>query len=40
MLGDRPIQSLNNGRNKKAKGSEKREVRSSLFILDLKDGKT
>ena len=34
-----PIQSLNNGRKKKAKGYEEREIRSSLLILDLKDGK-
>ena len=29
-----PIQSLNNGRKKKAKGLEEREIRSSLLILD------
>ena len=34
-----PIQSPNKGRQKKAKGREKREIRSSLLILDLKDGK-
>ena len=34
-----PIQSLNNGRKKKVKGKEEREVRSSLLILDLKDDK-
>ena len=34
-----PIQCLNKGRKKKAKGLEEREIRSSLLILDLKDGK-
>ena len=34
-----PIQSLNNGRKKEAKGSEEKDIRSSLLILDLKDGK-
>ena len=34
-----PIQSLNNGRKKKANGYEEREIRSSLLILDLKDSK-
>ena len=29
----------NKGRKKKAKGKEEREIRSSLLILDLKDGK-
>ena len=33
-----PIQSSNNGREKKVKGYE-REIRSSLLIFDLKDGK-
>ena len=33
----RPIHSLNNGRKKKAKGLEEREIRSSLLILDLKE---
>ena len=33
-----PIESPNNGR-KKVKGYEEREIRSSLLILDLKDGK-
>ena len=32
-----PIESLNKGRKKKAKA--KREIRSSLSTLDLKDGK-
>ena len=31
--------SPNNGRKKKAKGYEEGEIRSSLLILDLKDGK-
>ena len=35
----RPIQRPNQGRKKKAKGSEEREIRSSLSILDLKEGK-
>ena len=35
----RPIQSPNNGRRKKVKGSEEREIKSSLLILDLKDTK-
>ena len=35
----RPIQSANKGRKKKVEGPEEREVRSSLLILDLKDGK-
>ena len=35
----RHIQSPNKGRKKKAKGYEDREIRSSLLILDLKDGK-
>ena len=34
-----PIQSPNIGRKKKASSKEDREVRSSLLILDLKDGK-
>ena len=34
-----PIQSPNEGRKKKAKGQELRGIRSSLLILDLKDGK-
>ena len=34
-----PIQSPNSGRKKKAKGKAERETRSSLLILDLKDGK-
>ena len=34
-----PIQCLKKGRKKKAKGKEEREVRSSLLILDLKNGK-
>ena len=35
-----PIQCPNKGRRKKeAKGEEEREIRSSLLILDLKDGK-
>ena len=34
-----PKQSPNRGRKKKAKGEEEREVKSSLFILDLKYGK-
>ena len=33
-----PMQCLNKGRKKKAKGLEEREIRSSLLILDLKDG--
>ena len=33
------IQSPNKGRKKKAKGYDEREIRSSLLILDLKDGK-
>ena len=33
-----PIQSPNKGRKKEAKGQEEREIRSSLLILDLKDG--
>ena len=32
-------ESPNKGRKKKAKGLEEREIRSSLLILDLKDGK-
>ena len=42
MLGERPwwhMQSPNIGRKKKAKGLEGREIRSTLSILDLKDGK-
>ena len=31
--------SPNEGRKEEAKGYEEREIRSSLFILDLKDGK-
>ena len=34
-----PIQSPNKGRKKKVEGSEEREIRSSLLIVDLKDGK-
>ena len=34
-----PIQSPNKGRKKKVNGYEEREIRSSLLILDLKDGK-
>ena len=34
-----PIQSPNIGGKKKASSSEDREMRSSLLILDLKDGK-
>ena len=34
-----PIQGPNKGRKEKAKGSEKSEIRSSLLILDLYDGK-
>ena len=34
-----PIQIPNNGKKKKAKGEEEREIRSSLLILDMKDGK-
>ena len=34
-----PIQCLNKGRKKKAKGQEDREIRSILLLLDLKDGK-
>ena len=34
-----PIQSPNIGGKKKASSKEDREIRSSLFILDLKDGK-
>ena len=34
-----PTKSPNKGRKKKAKGKEEREIRSSLLILDLKDGK-
>ena len=33
-----PIQSPNNGTKKKVKSYEEREIRSSLLILDLKDG--
>ena len=33
-----PIQSPNNGIKKKWKGEEEREIRSSLLIVDLKDG--
>ena len=33
-----PIQSLNKGRKKKASSYDDREIRSSLFTLDLKDG--
>ena len=33
-----PIQIPNKGRKKKAKGEEEKEIRSSLLILDLKDG--
>ena len=42
FVGERPrwtIQSPHKGRKKKAKGYEEREIRSSLLILDLKDGK-
>ena len=34
-----PIQSPSKGTKRKAKGYEEREIRSSLLILDLKDGK-
>ena len=34
-----PIQSPNKGRKKKAKSLEESVIRSSLFILDLNDGK-
>ena len=34
-----PIQRLNKGRKKKEKGKEEKKIRSSLLILDLKDGK-
>ena len=34
-----PIQSPKKGREKKAKGEEEKEIRSSLLIVDLKDGK-
>ena len=34
-----PIQSPNIGRKKKANSKEDREIRSSLLILDLRDGK-
>ena len=34
-----PIQSPNTGGKKKASSYEDREIRSSLLILDLKDGK-
>ena len=34
-----PIQGPNKGRKKKANSYEEREIRSSLLILDLKDGK-
>ena len=33
------MQSPNNGRTTKVKGEEEREIRSSLLILDLIDGK-
>ena len=33
------VQSPSKGRKKKAKGLEERDIRSSLLILDLKDGK-
>ena len=33
------MQNINNGRKKKVKGSEDREFRSSLLILDLKESK-
>ena len=35
----RSIPSSSKGRKKKAKGEEEREIRSSLLILGLKDGK-
>ena len=35
-----PIQCLDKGRKKKVRGEEEREIRSSLLILDLKDGKS
>ena len=41
-VGERPwwrIHRPNSGRKKKVKGEEEREVRSSLLLLDLKDGK-
>ena len=34
-----PIQGPNKGRKKKANDREEREVKSSLLILDLKDGR-
>ena len=34
-----PIQSPNTGGKKKVSSQEEREIRSSLLILDLKDGK-
>ena len=34
-----PIKSPNNGRNKIVEGSKERKIRSSVFTLDLKDGK-
>ena len=34
-----PIQSPSKGRKKKAQGYEERGIRSSLLILDLRDGK-
>ena len=33
-----PIQRSSNGRKKKVKGYEQREIRSSLLTLDLKEG--
>ena len=33
----RPIHSPNKGRKKKAKDKEKRDIRSSLLILDMQD---